>query len=520
MNSYLIDFFDNLTFDEINAFILSINGEINKTFINYPKTFLVNTDQNVTTNQLIERIILNDSLNYSLQSVVNLQPITPTRNLEVTINDENWSKIFSMQNVDVSVSSVNLPIWGNNTCVYLVDSGIKSDLTEFTDKNIVQFYSLNNLFEDRIGHGTAMASVIIGEECGLTSTTIKNVKVFDNDTPTRPSDLLAAFDAILSDFLSLNPKIFHVVNFSWTIPKNLYIENKIQKLYDNGLALVSAVGSLGQDANSFSPCSMSSVLSIASYDQNLDPCDFTTPEDLANNVSKKLNFNKIDSWAPGTNVKVVGLNGEYYQLSGSSISAAIYSASLVYNQSQSLFNNKPMRGNYTDGKYFYDYWLRLERKNILDLFNTDYSTVSNTICTFRNERSKFDPRLAPRSRIEIPWIVGMKVPFMFYNPINTASYEILTTLPEGCSIEREYFWFEPVSNISENIEIPIIIRLIDDLQIIEQTIILVPSSTPDGPMVSPAFSSGYPPWDCDPNCGWWCFQEAGCQVFGKTCLCL
>ena len=127
---------------------------------------------------------------------------------------KNWWKVYSFLDVDLSSTTSNIDIYGSNTNIYVLDSGIDLTHSEFTGKDISLVYSLTGDFNDTNGHGTGLASLMVGNTCGVTSTSIKVVKIFDDAQPTKQSDFLHALDAILTDMNSNINKFIGIFNKS------------------------------------------------------------------------------------------------------------------------------------------------------------------------------------------------------------------------------------------------------------------------------------------------------------------
>ena len=111
---------------------------------------------------------------------------------EITIT-EHWHlrRITCRQ---LPLKSLYLPKnLGTNVVVYLVDSGIDISHPQFVNANIQNLWSWDENFTDVNGHGTAMASLIVGESLGVVPEAIlKNVQI-PFGTSITTSVLLTAF---------------------------------------------------------------------------------------------------------------------------------------------------------------------------------------------------------------------------------------------------------------------------------------------------------------------------------------
>lgn len=222
------------------------------------------------------------------------------------------------------ISSPNLPMkstytprnLGEGVVVYLVDSGVDFSHEQFSHTSIVNLHShAENDFSDSLGHGTGMASLIIGNTLGVsTNATLKNVKIPMGEN-TSLSVLLSAFNSILSDHSTTSG--VKVVNCSWTIPKSQILDTKIQELQNAGLVVVAAAGNTGEAADNFSPVGLNTVIGVAASDAYDRVISWAT--------GASSNWGpEVDVTAPGIDVEMASLTG-YTVSSGTSLSAAIVS---------------------------------------------------------------------------------------------------------------------------------------------------------------------------------------------------
>lgn len=206
---------------------------------------------------------------------------------------------------------------GDNTTVYLVDFGINPSHPELVNANIINLWSYNGDFSDTLGHGTAMASVIVGETLGVAkNSTIKIVKIPYGAGVTN-TIILQAFDAVLTDHL-LTPSAVKVVNCSWVTLKSEVLDTKIAELQANGLVVVAAAGNTIAAANEYSPVGLDTVLGVGA-------CD-TYDRVISWSTGKGSNWGpEVDITAPGVDVYCAQENDTIGTSSGTSLSAAITS---------------------------------------------------------------------------------------------------------------------------------------------------------------------------------------------------
>jgi hypothetical protein len=431
MTNYLIDFFDTATEKEINDYLSANNCTIIKSFDNFTKVYHVqSTTQPLIKEGLVESVINDDASTLKLLDIIPVPPATPTRTETIVIaDDKNWWKDYSIRYIDLSAKTADVPIFGEYTSVYLVDSGIDLTHPEFDGVSIDTLYSFTGEFSDSTGHGTSLASVIAGKTCGITATNLKVVKIFDKNQPTRQSDLLAAFDAILADMLT-SPN-FAAINLSWAIERNYYIENKIRFLIEQGAVVLAASGNSGIPIGDVTPAAMKEVITVGSYDQNFLPSNFSNYTDptITSLTQSSVNEGILDTWAPGEKIWAAKPGGTYGYIAGTSVATAIYSASVVYNQTRwaTPTGESPSFTSDINGLIDLSWVLRADRTGLLNLSDPRYSSSNNSICTFQNERNT-NIRVYPID-LTVLVLVGEKKPLTLFRRELVKSYEFLTPLP-------------------------------------------------------------------------------------------
>lgn len=204
---------------------------------------------------------------------------------------------------------------GTGVSVYLVDSGVTKTHPEFIDATIVDVHSYDGTFTDTSGHGTGIASLIVGKTLGVSpAATLKNVKIGIGSSMTI-SQILEAFNAILID----NTAPVSVINCSWTIPKSQILDTKILELQSAGFVVVAAAGNQLQAADNFSPVGLDTVLGVAASDQYDRVIAWSTG--VGSNWGPE-----VDITAPGISVIIATNDGNTGVVSGTSLAAGVVSA--------------------------------------------------------------------------------------------------------------------------------------------------------------------------------------------------
>jgi hypothetical protein len=383
--NYILDFADHMTNEEVAQYAATNNITILKQFDAFGQVYLGACNAEPITNDLLITIVKDDDDPLALLSF-NIDLRDSTDVTVFSIEDEkNWWKVASMNNVDFDSPTVNHARRGEHSCVYLVDSGINTDHPDFINSKIELLHTFTEDFNDVNGHGTALASLIVGETCSLTNTKLKVVKIFEQGIPTRQSDLLNALSSIIADY-NTSGKVPSVVNMSWTIPFNSYINEKIQFLIDQGIFVVCAAGNNGLPIADVTPACIRDVIVVGSYSQNLEPSDFSsyTGQSEISVTSDEVNYGELDGWAPGEQIWAAKNNGTYGFIAGTSASSAIAAGALVYNielwvadESVNYIVDSSIRKELLKSKQS----LTLRRPGLLTMSET-YSSSDNKIVTY------------------------------------------------------------------------------------------------------------------------------------------
>lgn len=409
--NYIIDFKDDLTIEQIDQY-LSDNGLTKiKEYSFFDRVYLVSSPSVIIENDFIEKVVADNENGIQLLNLdISLVHDAGTETSFSVSSDDNWWKTVVLDNIDFDAETHTFTRYGSNTAVYILDSGLNHLHPEFSVADITLLHSHTNEFIDNHGHGTALASLVSGDTCGLTNAKIKVVKIFDSSQPTLQSDLLAAFDAVANDYIS-NNKIPSIVNCSWTIPYNEYINAKIQQLIDIGLFVVAAAGNNGLPIVDVTPACIPDVLTVGSFGQDLTPSDFSnyTDPSFISFTQNETNYGELDGWAPGEKIQAAMPNGNLGYIAGTSASAAIASAAIAYNINKyidSNGNNYTLFSNYINYKQFLeenavfsnttyntnDVYrdVCLGKKDLLDLTDAKYTTSVNRIVGYRNSLKKYE----------------------------------------------------------------------------------------------------------------------------------
>lgn len=384
---YIIDFINSATEQDIQSYLASNSATIVQQLNYFKKSFIVDAPTTPNEDSVVEHII-DDHAN-----PINLLEYTqifthfdnePTTTISIN-DDDNWWKVAVIRAPDYSSDDNTHTIRGDKVNVYILDSGIEASHPEFVDTTITNIFSITGEYGDTRGHGTALASVIAGKTCGLTNSSICVVKIFDATVSTYQSDMLAAMDAVLSDY-NAKGRPPSVVNLSWSISKNIYIESKIQHMINEGMFVVCSAGNSGIPIENVTPASMEAVITVGSFNSFLEPSNFS---DFSNQpislTTGAVNTGQLDGWGPGENIKIATLGGLYNYASGTSISSAIHAGALAYDTIEFLDGDDLIPACISSGDTVYNMaWISTKafsKKNLLDL-GEKYKDSVNKITTY------------------------------------------------------------------------------------------------------------------------------------------
>lgn len=448
--NYLIDFNNNASPEQIQQYLLANNCEIIKNYQHFDKIYHVKTPNLSLPKTDIVDFIQNDDemvLNLLNSNVISSDEIVDNLNIE---DEKNWWKIYSLFKVDFDQTTLNLTRQGRKTIVYILDSGIDKNHAEFNGVDVKQIYSVVDNFEDMTGHGTGIASIISGNTCGINRSTLGICKIFDPAHQTKQSELLTAFEKVLDDFQTTT--LHGIVNLSWCIPRNTYIEDKIRLLRSKGLQVVVAAGNSGQPIGDVTPAAMNDVLTIGSYNKNFEPSNFSDYSDSSVSLTNNLtNHGELDGWAPGEQIWAAVPGGTYSYSAGTSMACAVHSAVLAYNLDKYYLENETLKCmDFSQLQIISN--MSLGRENILNLSDEKYQNSVNKISTVENRphlgwlRQILDNNVIPRP---FPVRVGQVDCARLFDPSVVSNLEILDPLPPGFYIENGWLVGDHNESITE-----------------------------------------------------------------------
>jgi len=209
--------------------------------------------------------------------------------------------------------------------VYLVDTGIDTSHPEFSGATVNNFFSnFDGDFADVAGHGTAVGSLIVGQNVGSApNATLHNVKLFNAPQgEITIGEIILAFDAILAHHNTTPTKV-KVVCMPWVMAQNNFIDSKISEMNEGNMVVVVAAGNDGVDVNTLSPAGVDQAITVGAMNAEYAVAPFTNAP-FSSSGTYNCNFGaQLDIFALGVDVTYANLQGTYDTGSGTSFSSGI-----------------------------------------------------------------------------------------------------------------------------------------------------------------------------------------------------
>ena len=216
-----------------------------------------------------------------------------------------------------NTNSVNEP---EGVVIALLDTGIS--LRAIDEKYILPGYNYtenSENTEDRINHGTAAASVIVGSAPAKVEGLAENVRLVPlvvlsktEDGKQKSIDARTLAKAIRD---SVDKYGADIINISFGIKKDVEeVRKAVAYAEKKGVLVVCAVGNSGNDRDIYYPAAYETVLAVGSHDKDGKLSDFSQRNGTA------------DILAPGEDIWLASRNGKTYGTKGTSFAAAYASA--------------------------------------------------------------------------------------------------------------------------------------------------------------------------------------------------
>ncbi|KAI9009173.1 peptidase S8/S53 domain-containing protein [Hyaloraphidium curvatum] len=199
---------------------------------------------------------------------------------------------------------------GSGITVYVLDSGIASELDEFEGRATKgPNFSNDTSTTDNEGHGTFTAAIIGGKEYGVAKKVkIVGVKVTASEGIGRVSDFVRGLLWVLDETKNGtgDPSI---ISLSIGTEQSMLLDQAMNYIVDLGIPVVASAGNQGEDACNWSPGSALAVLTVGATNRT-------------NEVATYSNFGPcVKIWAPGSDIVSIFPNGTESVRTGTSFSS-------------------------------------------------------------------------------------------------------------------------------------------------------------------------------------------------------
>lgn len=195
---------------------------------------------------------------------------------------------------------------------YVMDTGIRVDMPEFEGRASLDFSAVNGetpaddptVVGIYKGHGTAVASIIGGRQCGVArGCRLHAVKVQDRAGHIYVSAVVKA-----CDWVKAHRQLPAVVNMSFGGPtgRNLFgssngpQDTAARRLADSGVTVVCSAGNENVDASQTTPANVNELIVVGACDIDLQRANF-------GNGQQSNYGNRIDLFAPGDHVSAIDI---------------------------------------------------------------------------------------------------------------------------------------------------------------------------------------------------------------------
>jgi hypothetical protein len=320
------------------SYIIKINKAVHSTS-DQCNTAITNAGASITTNYKMlgsykvegtqEQVAAINGLKSS-----QLEADEVTSNLSIATANNTFLK---QHGIDAS----GAPAWspqstGTNAKIYLLDTGINASHNEFGSSTITNLYntSIATGFADTNGHGTAMASLIVGDNIGSSpDATLFNVKMFNEGAGNiSVGEVVSALDSVAVHHAANDASDPKVVCMPFTMTKSQLIDDTLNDMLDDGLIVIAAAGNDGGEVDNFTPGGLDTVITVGAIDNSYKVMDITNRPivDTSANIDLERSVNtnaKLDIFAIGKDVMIADSSNvaNYVWQDGTSVSTAITS---------------------------------------------------------------------------------------------------------------------------------------------------------------------------------------------------
>lgn len=229
---------------------------------------------------------------------------------EVSIDKYQWGlDRIDQKSLPLDKNNYSPKYTGKNVTVYVLDTGVDTKHPEFEGRafdGISYYGSLN----DRHGHGTHVASTIIGKNVGVArGARVINVKVLGDSGSGSTINVVKGIEWSVNNYKS-NNKECSIISMSLGGGPSSILDRAVDQAFKSGMMVVVSAGNNNRDAENYSPARAKNAITVGSVDIDDDKSSFS-------------NYGKgVDIFAPGD--EIIGAKSgtkKYTEKSGTSMSA-------------------------------------------------------------------------------------------------------------------------------------------------------------------------------------------------------
>jgi subtilisin family serine protease len=194
---------------------------------------------------------------------------------------------------------------GAGVTAYVIDTGVSPTHPDFGGRAAVAYDATGGNGIDCHGHGTHVAGTVGSASYGVAKrVAVRGVKVLNCQGSGTIADVIEGVD-----WVTAHAQRPAVANMSLGGPKNVSLDNAVNRLASSGVFVSVAAGSSASDACNFSPSGATGAFAVAASDQ----------------TDRAASFNNrgpcVKLYAPGVLITSTWLNGGAQTISGSSMAA-------------------------------------------------------------------------------------------------------------------------------------------------------------------------------------------------------
>ena len=281
-----------------NSFIASINSSKNINDFNIDGQIdYINIGK--TNNIIIKNTSLSKKEIQNLDFIIDVEnnedmhidPILNVQNILSNTNTYQWG-IDRIDQEELPLNNnFNYTYQGTNVDVYILDTGLKKDHIEFQNRisKGYNFVNNNNNTDDIHGHGTHVASTVIGKNVGVSkNATVIPVKVLSDSGSGSTSGIMKAINWVVQESKDKNK--CSIISMSLGGSKSSIFNNVINAAVDEGVIVVASAGNNNGNSCYKSPASAEKAITVGSTDINDKRSSFS-------------NYGQcVDIYAPGSSI--------------------------------------------------------------------------------------------------------------------------------------------------------------------------------------------------------------------------